>query len=162
MLRKDQYAWVFLRLGMGWIFLWAFLDKLLGLGFSTAAGKSWLAGVSPTFGFLSSATHGPFAGVFQGMAGSAFVDWLFMLGLLLVGTSLILGIGIRIAAYSGSLIMLLMWLAALPPKNNPFLDDHVIYLIILLGLSSVRAWQWFGFGSWWSKTPIVKKYPLFQ
>ena len=86
-----------LRIGLGWIFLWAFIDKVFGLGFATEAGKHWLTGASPTMGFLKFGTKGPLAGVFQAMAGSPVVDWLFMLGLLLIGLALILGIGMKIA-----------------------------------------------------------------
>ncbi len=32
------YVWGIFRLGMGWIFLWAFFDKLFGLGYATASG----------------------------------------------------------------------------------------------------------------------------
>ena len=32
----DKYVWGALRIGVGWIFLWGFLDKLFGLGFATA------------------------------------------------------------------------------------------------------------------------------
>ena len=32
---KGGIFWGLLRLAMGWIFLWAFLDKLLALGFAT-------------------------------------------------------------------------------------------------------------------------------
>jgi thiosulfate dehydrogenase (quinone) large subunit len=156
--KKEEYVWAFLRIGLGWIFLWAFVDKLFGLGFATAADKSWLLGNSPTAGFLQFATKGPFASLFQGLAGSAFVDWLFMLGLLLLGLSLILGIGVRAASYAGALLMLLMWLAALPPEHNPVLDEHIIYAITLLGIGTVRAGRWMGLGNWWSKTKLVKKY----
>ena len=92
---------------MGWIFLWAFVDKLLGLGFATAPEKSWLAGGSPTTGFLKFAAKGPFVEIFHAMAGNPIVDWLFMLGLLLIGLALLLGIGVRIAGYSGALYALL-------------------------------------------------------
>src|SRR3972149_11324272 len=119
---KIQYIWIMLRFAMGWTFLWAFLDKLFGLGLSTTAEKSWLIGNSPTLGFLKS-LKGPFADLFQSIAGSPVVDWLFMMGLLLIGLSLLLGIGIRIACYAGILLFFLMYLAVLPPKQNPFLDD---------------------------------------
>ena len=78
------------RIALGFVFFWAFIDKLFGLGFSTAADKSWLLGNSPTAGFLSHATHGPFASVFQTLVGQAWVDVLFMLGLLLIGLALML------------------------------------------------------------------------
>src|SRR3989338_9243781 len=98
---KQQVIWILLRIGMGIIFLWAFIDKVFGLGFSTLPGKAWLDGVSPTLGFLKFGSSGPFAPIFQGMAGSGIIDWLFMLGLLLVGLCLILGVGMRIAGCGG-------------------------------------------------------------
>ena len=128
---KVNYIWGLLRIFLGFIFLWAFFDKLFGLGFATSAEKSWLAGGSPTLGFLTNASKGPFKIIFQSIAGSAFVDWLFMLGLLLIGLTLILGIAVKIAGISGSIMMFLMWLAVLPPTNNPVIDDHVVYIVVL-------------------------------
>ncbi len=53
------------RLMVGFTFLWAFLDKTFGLGFSTPTEKSWLNGGSPTSGFLGGSIEGgnPFAQV---------------------------------------------------------------------------------------------------
>lgn len=157
-----KVIWTLLRLAMGWTFLWPFLDKVFGLGFTTSADKSWLAGNSPTLGFLKFATQGPFSSFYQNLAGNALVDWLFMAGLLLIGASLILGIGIKVAAYSGSLMLFLMWTAALPPEHNPFLDDHIVYIIILIGLAATRSGQYLGLGQWWSKTALVKKYSFLE
>lgn len=148
---KERYIWAVLRIGMGWIFLWAFLDKLFGLGFATARENAWLAGGSPTTGYLNFATSGPFTSLFQNLAGNPVIDWLFMLGLLLLGLALILGIGVKVAGYSGALLMFLMWLSHLPPENNPVLDEHIIYLIILIGLARVKAGQVVGLGKWWSE-----------
>jgi CPA2 family monovalent cation:H+ antiporter-2 len=38
---------------MGFVFLWAFLDKTFGFGYATASGKGWIDGGSPTEGFLA-------------------------------------------------------------------------------------------------------------
>src|SRR3990167_10770972 len=76
----QKIGWLGLRLGMGFIFLWAFLDKTFGLGFATVAEKSWMNGGSPTYGFLTMVTKGPFAEFFQSLAGVQVVDWLFMAG----------------------------------------------------------------------------------
>lgn len=160
MKNDERYIWAVLRIGMGWIFLWSFLDKLFGLGLATAAEDAWLAGGSPTFGYLKFATAGPFAPLFQSLAGSPIVDWLFMVGLLAIGLSLILGMGVKIGGYAGALLVFLMWLSHLPPQNNPFLDDHIIYVIILIGLATVKAGQWFGLGKWWSER--VKNYPFLE
>ncbi len=147
-----------LRFALGGIFFWAFLDKVFGLGFSTLPEKAWMQGGSPTQGFLFLGTHGPFAGVFQSLAGSIFVDALFMTGLLLIGLALILGIGMRVAGVSGALLMSLMYLAAFPPKTHPFLDDHIVYALTLLWLGFLPAGERWGFGGWWKKQRIVKKF----
>ena len=144
---------------MAWIFLWPFFDKLFGFWLSTTSENAWIAGGSPTSGFLSFATSGPFSEAFQSLAGSAFLDWVFMIGILLIGLALLLGIGIRLATISGSIFLFLIWLAVLPPEHNPFLDEHLIYIVILIGISIVKGGDYFGFGKWWSQTNIVKKYP---
>lgn len=159
---KEQILWVLLRLSLGFTLLWAFLDKTFGLGLATASEKSWLNGVSPTEGFLNMATQGPLKGFYQSLAGNPLIDWLFMLGLLFIGLALILGIGMKIAGYAGALLMLLMWSALLFPKNNPILDEHIIYLFVFLGFTTVKAGQWFGLGKWWANRDVVKKYPLLE
>lgn len=159
---KVRYLWASIRLSLGWIFLWAFLDKLLGLGFATARESAWINGGSPTFGFLNFGTAGPLAAVFQALAGHPVVDALFMIGLLGIGLALILGIGMRIAAVSGAAMMLLMWAAALPPANNPFMGDHIVYALVLLTLPLVHAGRTWGLGNWWRQTALVERYPVLK
>ncbi len=155
-----------LRVSVGWVFFWAFLDKLFGLGYHTCATdqgtqvlceRAWLAGGSPTAGFLLNGTSGPFASFFQAIQGP-IVDWLFMIGLLCIGVALMLGIGVRIAGYSGALLLVLMFLAS-PPQNNPFMDDHIIYSILLVLMAWLHAGHYYGLGKWWSNHDIVKKHP---
>lgn len=141
---KQGNLWAALRIVVGWLFLWPFLDKLFGLGFATAPENAWIAGGSPTRGFLKFAASGPLAPLFQSLAGNPIVDWLFMLGLLSTGLALLLGIGVTIAGYSGAVLMLLMWLSRLPPENNPILDEHIVYLLVLIGLARAHAAQWVG------------------
>ncbi len=150
------------RLAMGWTFLWPFLDKTFGLGHETANADAWINGGSPTSGFLGHATAGPFADFYQGMAGHAWADWLFMLGLLGIGTALILGVAMRFAAVAGGLLLVLMWTAVLPPENNPFLDDHLIYALLLAVLALTSAGSTLGFGRIWEKLPIVSKYAVLR
>lgn len=141
-------VWALARILLGLVFLWAFFDKLLGLGFSTPPERAWVNGGSPTRGFLAG-VEGPFAGAFKAIAGNVAIDWLFMLGLLGVGLALVLGIGMRIAAIAGALMLALMWLASLPIATNPFIDDHVIYAVVLIGLAIARAGDTWGLGRWW-------------
>lgn len=62
---KTGLVWAALRLAMGWTFFWAFADKLFGLGYATEAGKGWIDGESPTFGFLNFASRGPLAETYK-------------------------------------------------------------------------------------------------
>ena len=124
-----------LRIAMGFTFLWAFLDKTFGLGFATTKVNAWIAGGSPTVGFLSHAVKGPFAGLFHSLSGVALVDWLFMIGLLFVGVSLLANRFVKWAAIVGSLMLFLMYLALLLPENNPIIDDHIIYILVLISLA---------------------------
>jgi len=154
MSKEVNYTLGVLRLALGLIFLWAFFDKLFGLGFNTARDKSWLLGNSPTSGFLSN-LNGWFSSVFNALSGSVLVDWLFMLGLLLIGLALVLGIVVNLASYSGVLLLFLMWLASLPLEHHLFLDEHIIYLIVLLLITFTNAGDYLGFGKEWKK--LVKK-----
>jgi thiosulfate dehydrogenase [quinone] large subunit len=157
-----RYIWAAARLALGWIFAWAFVDKLFGLGHATPAGKGWLDGASPTEGFLANAPKGPFAGFYNDLAGAAWADWLFMIGLAGIGAALILGIGMRIAAAGGAALLVLMWTAVLPPENNVFMDDHLIYAILIVGLALVSAGDTLGLGRWWSKTRLVERLPFLK
>lgn len=150
-----------LRLSMSAIFLWAFFDKVFGLGFATKASNSWLLGNSPTTGFLKFGTTETFKPFFEGLAGNTWVDWVFMLGLLFLGTALILGIAMRLVAYVGTLLMLLMWLSLFQPKNNPLIDEHIIYALVFWVLYQSRAGEAWGFGKWWNKT-FVKNLPILE
>lgn len=159
---REQIAWIGVRLTLGWMMLWAFLDKLFGLGYATKPAQAWVVGGSPTTGFLTFASTGPFAGFYHAIAGSAVVDVLFMLALLAIGVALILGVGHKLAGYAGALLMLLLWTSALPPANNPIIDEHIVFFFLFVAITVVKAGEWFGLGKWWANMPIVKKYPFLE
>ncbi len=151
-----------LRVFMGLVFLWAFFDKLLGLGFATTADKAWIAGGSPTFGFLSFGVHGPFANFYHSIAGSGLVAWLFMLGLLFIGFTLTFGVVTRLGTLAGAMMMALMYSALIPPENHPFIDEHFIYILVMLLLHLSDSGKYFGFGNAWSRTALVQKYSFLK
>lgn len=168
-----QRVWAVTRMALGWVFLWAFLDKLFALGFATgrqeggtidyfADGGAWLNGGSPTYGFLEFGTRGPFADFFQSFAGDTWANWLFMIGLAGIGLALLFGVGMRIAAATGSVLLVAMWAAALWPTNNPFMDDHIIYALVLVGLALSNAGDTWGFGRAWGDTKLVRRYPVLK
>lgn len=161
-MKKIETLFSLLRIVLGFVFFWAFIDKVFGLGFATTPDKSWLQGGSPTSGFLTFAVDGPFAPVFHLLAGNSFIDWLFMLGLLGIGVSLLLGIGLRIAGYAGALLVSLMYLSLFPSENNPLVDEHIIYLLIFLMLSTGEIGRRFSLYTWWKGTALVKKFPVLR
>jgi thiosulfate dehydrogenase (quinone) large subunit len=137
----EKIAFLKLRFVMAFIFLWAFFDKVFGLGFATTSDKAWINGGSPTFGFLSFGTKGPFGDFFKSLAGNPLIDWTFMLGLLFIGMTLLLNRYVFWGGVAGAVMMVLMWLAALFPENNPIIDEHVVYAIVLfiLGMKSRKG-----------------------
>jgi thiosulfate dehydrogenase [quinone] large subunit len=156
------------RVVLGFEFLWAFLDKTFGLGYATPAERAWINGGSPTKGFLSNVAVGPFESTFHTIAGAAWADWLFMAGLLGIGVALILGIGLRIAAVSGTLMMALMWAAEWPlakltsagepsMSTNPIVDYHIIYALALIALAVTFAGHVWGLGRRWAKLGFVQR-----
>ncbi|HIA92143.1 TPA: hypothetical protein EYO12_03450 [Candidatus Saccharibacteria bacterium] len=177
-MRKEGHSRVelfigLLRISLGFLFLWAFLDKFLGLGFTTCkdvisgdveyfCSQAVVNGGAPAEGFLTYATQGPLASLFQSIASWWIVNALFIVGLLAIGVALMLGIGVTIAVYSGSLLMLLMYLAVLPPEHNPLLDEHGIYILSLFIILLTNDRQQLGLGKWWSNTKIVKRIPVLK
>jgi len=165
----GQVSLAVARVGVGFVFLWAFFDKLFGLGYSTAPAKSVLSGGSPTKGFLSHVDVGPFQSFFHSIAGTGIADWLFMTSLLGIGVAMVLGAGLRIAAVSNVLLMLGMWAAEWPMarfaadgsatgSTNPFMDYHLAYAVIGVVFAFYATGSRLGLGHWWRNQAIVRKY----
>jgi thiosulfate dehydrogenase [quinone] large subunit len=173
---KGGRIWGLLRISIGWVFLWSFLDKAFALGFSTGRNPetgaidffgpdAWINGASPTEGFLAFGVHskGFLADFYTGLAGSAWVDWVYMLSLLGIGLALMFGIGTRLAAIGGIIWMAFFYTAsAIWPEHNPFMDDHVVYAVVLAGVAYVGAGRYLGLGSWWERTALVRKFPVLK
>jgi len=157
--RAARYVFAGVRIAIGWTFLWAFLDKLFGLGIATPGKGAWIDGGSPTAGFLGHSATGPFASVWHDVAGTWWADWSFMIGLLGIGLALMLGIGMRIAAAAATVMYVLMWSVVLPPAANPFLDDHLIQAGVVIGLALIGAGGTLGLGRWWTRTGLVRRLP---
>ena len=165
-------ALALLRIGFGLTFLWAFFDKLFALGYATGrledgsvdrfGDAAWINGGSPTEGFLKFGADGPFKDFYNGIAGDAWVNWLFMLGLFGIGIALTLGIGMRIAATAGVIMYILMWSVVLPPENNPVLDEHILGALSMVVLAAYYAGDTWGLGKVWAATKTVKDNPVLR
>ena len=86
-----------------------------------------------------------------------------MISMLLIGLGLMLGIATRLAALSGIVWMVLFYTAAsIWPENNPFLDDHLVYVIVLAGIAYVGAGRYLGLGRRWERTALARRSALFR
>ncbi len=159
---RDIWAWAAIRITLAWMLIWAFFDKLLGLGFATKPGQAWINGVSPTTGYLNFGTGGVFGNLFAGLANNVFVDVLFMAALILLGGALLLGIGLKISAVAGSVFFALLWLSNFPPTNNPIVDEHIVYIFALIGIALSHAGHCLGLGKWWAETRLVKRFTFLE
>ena len=159
----GRRALAVLRLATGFIFLWAFVDKTFGLGFSTPVARAWINGGTPSQSFLNSpAVIGPFKPFFAVIA-SPTTDVLFMSGMLAIGVAVMLGIGLRVSAVAGTVILLFMYLAewtfgANADSTNPIVDYHIIYALSLIVVAVLSAGDGWGFGLAWKRLPAVQNH----
>lgn len=117
-----------LRVAIGWHFLYEGLVKIISGNWSA---ESYLLGTS---GFLS--------GFYHAIANSPFLlkaaDLLNMYGLFLIGIALFLGFFVRIAAWSGALLVVLYYFAY-PPFGSSLLDlsEGHIFIVNRLFIEAV-------------------------
>lgn len=144
----SRYSIAVARIVLGLVFLWAFLDKMFGLRFATVPAKAVVNGGAPTKGFLLG-VDGPFAPLYHSLAGYAWTDWLFMLGLLGLGIALVFGVGLRIAAVAGTVLLLMLWGASLPLTTNPVIDEHIVFITLLWVIFFNMSNPALSLAGWW-------------
>ena len=126
---------LFLRLGLGFLFFWAGWTKVIDPKWSAA-------------GYLVGAQT--FKSLFTWFASPEvlpIINFLNEWGLTLIGAALILGISVRLASFFGLAMMILYYLPIFPPAHG-WIDDHVIYSLILLMFMTTGAGEWYSLGKW--------------
>ena len=81
-----------------------------------------------------------------------------------IGLAVMLGIGLRVSAVAGTVILVLMYLAEWPfganaASTNPAVDYHIIYALSLIVLAALSAGDTWGFGLAWKRLGFVQKMP---
>jgi thiosulfate dehydrogenase (quinone) large subunit len=122
-----------LRVAMGGLFFMAGFVKVT---------TDWSASA-----YLENAT-GPFASWFQSLAGNVVVDQLNAWGLLLIGIALLLGLFVRAASVAGIALMILYYFAAFESNvAHGFIDEHIVYAVVLLSFVFGASGHIWGFDS---------------
>jgi len=147
---KNQKGAIFLlRFTLGWLFFYAGITKVLNPDFSAAG---YLANAKTFTGFYTWLTS---PGILP------ITNFLNEWGLTLLGISLILGIGVRLSAKLGALLMLLYYFPILEfpyPNTHSFIvDEHLIYAAALFLLSTLPASKAWGIGPWFSHFSLFSK-----
>jgi thiosulfate dehydrogenase [quinone] large subunit len=86
-----------------------------------------------------------------------------MLGMLAIGVAVILGIGLRVSAIAGTVILLFMYLAewSFGPgaaSTNPIVDYHIIYALALIVVAVLSAGDAWGLGRSWKRLAVVQNH----
>lgn len=112
--------------------------SMIGLGLRLFIDGGW--GAWNSIGVVLPTTYprGPIGDIFLNFWGNQFVIQLLIWGAVLVGLSLVFGAFLRLGAYGGILIMLMLYLAVIPPASVIF-NQHTIYIMALAILAVSRA-----------------------
>ena len=139
-----------LRIVLGFMLIWAFLDKFLGLGMPTTPEAAMINGGSPTEYYLSNLVSGPLEG------------FLLMAGLLMAGAAMILGVASRLSTVGMCVMMALMFSLEIPPDDNPLVDYHIVYILASIVIYYLGGYGVLGLDGRWSELSIVKRFPILR
>lgn len=140
---------LFLRLLMGWIFLWAGFDKLIN-GFTAE-------------GFLLHATSGPLQSWFNDLGASStalsVIDPLVTYSQVLMGFAIFFGAATRLTLFFAAVMMFLFYIAQFPPEHDLFVDYYIVYIITYAMLGALGAGRVVGADQYVERLSIVRKFP---
>jgi thiosulfate dehydrogenase [quinone] large subunit len=147
--QTERALILFFRLAMAWTFLYAASHQVLVPGWSVA-------------GFLNSTkTFHAIYSQFTGPGIAPVLSFLVGYGHLLIGLSLLVGLGVRVSAVFGILLMPLYWTAHMDfpyisDTNNLLVDEHIVYAGVLVLLIVERAGHVFGLDAWAETLDFVR------
>jgi thiosulfate dehydrogenase (quinone) large subunit len=139
-MKAQQFSIVALRIIVGWFMAADGYLNLMAPGFTS---KGFLLGAK---------TFPAFYAWFASPANLVWVDPLNVWGIILIGVALILGVGVRPAAWAGVAMMILYYF---PHYGYPFslqhgwfVEEHIIDAAAFAVLAVSPYSEYFGFGAW--------------
>lgn len=152
--RKHQLGVAVLRVGVGIIFLWAGLEKVIGagggwsaagfLGFGTGGSLGWpFVTGEIAEGTIFNPTQSFWVGMADNETAMTFIDLLVPWGQVGIGVSLILGLLTRFGAAMGTLMMLFFFVAAWDFEFG-IVNQHLTYALVTFFLGYIGSGNFFG------------------
>ncbi len=152
--RYHRIGVALLRVVVGVVFLWAGLEKAIGVGLGTWSAAGFLEfGTCGSLGwpFVSEVADGqcfnPTQAFWVGLAGNeavmTVIDWLVPLGQIGIGVSLILGLLTRFGAAMATLMMLFFFVAAWDFQYG-VANQHLTYALISAAIAGLGAGKYYG------------------
>ena len=152
---KPAYQWgiAILRIGVGIIFLWAGLEKIMApepfdasgfLQFGTTGSLGWpFVTGTPEEGAIYNPTHDFWVAMSKNETAMSVVNFLVPYGQLGIGIGLILGLLTRFSAAMGTLMMLFFFVAAWDFEFG-IVNQHLTYALVTGFLGLIGAGNYFG------------------
>ncbi len=106
----------------------------------------------------------------QSPTASGAVEWVWIAGLTAVGLGVALGVGLRIAAGTGSALLVLAWAAGWPMAAVAASGHEssaapaglgglpLVYALVLVVLAVTHAGRTWGLGRGWAALPVVRRH----
>lgn len=158
----GEYILSVLRIVFGFMMLWAFFDKLLGLGMLTTPEAAIINGGSPTEYYLTELVSGVFADFWHVLAGNHLVDFLLMADLLMVGVALIAGIASKLATV-GLCVMMSLIHPFRATVRQPLVDYTTIaYIRGVIAVYCLGGFDRLSVNGWLSGLGMVRRFSLLQ
>jgi len=148
---RHQLGVAIVRIAIGVIFLWAGLEKVLGVeGWSAAGFLGHATGGSLGWPFVAAGTEGPFnptvdfwVGLSTNETAMSVINVLVPYGQLGIGVSLILGLFTRFGTTMGTLMMLAFFVAAWDFEFG-IVNQHLAYAFVTFLLGYLGAGNYYG------------------
>lgn len=135
---KVKISAVALRLLLGWFMFFDGIGILLNPNFSAS-------------GFLMNAkTFQGFYSWFALPMNIGWVDFVTPWAIILIGVSLLVGVGVRLASWAGALLMIIYYFPHydFPVVTHGYIvEEHIIYAAVFVLIAFWKPAQEFGFGA---------------
>ena len=142
-----------LRIGVGIIFLWAGLEKLMApepfdasgfLQFGTTGSLGWpFVTGTPEDGAIYNPTHDFWVAMSENESVMRIINFLVPFGQLGIGVGLILGLFTRFSAAMGTLMMLFFFIAAWDFEFG-IVNQHLTYALVTAFLGLIGSGNYYG------------------